>query len=292
MPATADPDNHLPLVDGSGNFAQAVVESDRDLGFNGSFLVIRQLDQDVAGFHAYCDKQAKIFTTALPAPYHITHDFIAAKLIGHWQDGSSLLRYLYEPQALSPHTKTTVRPKANPASQVGVDAAPSKLAAGSDVAVAAAIKIAPSEPKRRRADNDFLFGAEYPEALRCPFGPHIRRVNPRDSFDPGSADQVGISNRHRILRVGRQCDDNGKTGLLFMCLNGDIERQFEFVQQTWLTSPSFHGLSCEKDPLLGDGEAGACGFAVPSAMGRSRFRRCLHSLPRAAAAIFSCRAGG
>ena len=52
-----------------------------------------------------------------------------------------------------------------------------------------------------------------------------------------------------------------------MCLNGDIERQFEFVQQTWLTSPSFHGLSCEKDPVLGDGEAGACGFTVPSRYG-------------------------
>ena len=49
-----------------------------------------------------------------------------------------------------------------------------------------------------------------------------------------------------------------------MCLNGDIERQFEFVQQTWLMSPSFHGLSCEKDPVLGDGETGACGFTIPS----------------------------
>ena len=103
--------------------------------------------------------------------------------------------------------------------------------------------------------------------MRCPFGAHIRRANPRDSFDPGSNDQIGISNRHRILRVGRQYEDNGKTGLLFMCLNGDIERQFEFVQQTWLMSPSFHGLSCEKDPVLGDGEAGACGFTVPSRYG-------------------------
>ena len=291
LPATADPDNHLPLVGGSGNFAQTVVESDRDLGFNGSFLVIRQLEQDVAGFHAYCDKQAKTFATALPAPYHITSEYIAAKLIGRWPDGSSLLRYPYEPQTLSPHTKATVRPKTNPASQATVDAAPSKLSVASDIAAAAAaasagavlnagatpdvaaaaadaaIKIAPPPPIRRRADNDFLFGAEDPEALRCPFGAHIRRANPRDSFDPGSADQVGISNRHRILRVGRQYEDNGKTGLLFMCLNGDIERQFEFVQQTWLMSPSFHGLSCEKDPVLGDGEAGACGFTVPSRYG-------------------------
>jgi deferrochelatase/peroxidase EfeB len=126
-----------------------------------------------------------------------------------------------------------------------------------------------ARPTRRTGDNDFLFGAEDPEALRCPFGAHIRRANPRDSFDPGSNDQIAISNRHRIMRVGRvyQEKDGEKPGLLFMCLNGDIERQFEFVQQTWLMSPSFHGLACEKDPVLGDGESGACSFTVPSRHG-------------------------
>jgi hypothetical protein len=119
---------------------------------------------------------------------------------------------------------------------------------------------------RKTSDNDFLFGTEDPEALRCPYGSHIRRANPRDSFDPGSNDQIGITNRHRIMRVGRVYQEKAgeNPGLLFMCLNGDIERQFEFVQQTWLMSPSFHGLSCEKDPVLGDGEAGACGFTIPS----------------------------
>ena len=68
------------------------------------------------------------------------------------------------------------------------------------------------------------------------------------------------------MRVGRVYQEKAgeNPGLLFMCLNGDIERQFEFVQQTWLMSPSFHGLSCEKDPVLGDGETGACGFTIPS----------------------------
>jgi hypothetical protein len=32
-------------------------------------------------------------------------------------------------------------------------------------------------------------------------------------------------------------------------------------------SPSFHGLSCEKDPVLGDGETGACRFTIPSRLG-------------------------
>ena len=36
-----------------------------------------------------------------------------------------------------------------------------------------------------------------------------------------------------------------------MCLNSDIERQFEFVQQNWLNNPCFGGLYDERDPLLG-----------------------------------------
>ena len=131
-----------------------------------------------------------------------------------------------------------------------------------------------------RGDNDFLFGTEDPEALRCPFGAHIRRANPRDSFDPGSNDQIAITNRHRIMRVGRVYQEKAgeKPGLLFMCLNGDIERQFEFVQQTWLMSPSFHGLSCEKDPVLGDGESRRMRLhRSRAAMARSLSSRCRHS---------------
>jgi deferrochelatase/peroxidase EfeB len=90
-------------------------------------------------------------------------------------------------------------------------------------------------------------------------GAHIRRANPRDSL----ADGLGISRRraqelvdeHRILRRGRVYVDeaNAKTGLMFICLNANIERQFEFVQSTWLMNPEFAGLQDETDPLMGNG---------------------------------------
>jgi hypothetical protein len=88
------------------------------------------------------------------------------------------------------------------------------------------------------------------------------------------------------MRVGRQYapEPGQKPGLLFMCLNGDIERQFEFVQQSWLLSPGFSGLSCEKDPLLGDGADGQCGFTIPSRSGPVR----LHQVPR----FIATRGGG
>jgi hypothetical protein len=235
--------------------------------------VIRELEQDVAGFHAYCEAEAARLKDRLSEPYHITPDFIGAKLVGRWPEGASLVRHPYLPRSEEKKTGPMARPTTAPQVHGNLQddaSAPDQAAAQATAPAGHPVERA-AHPSHG-ADNDFLFGAEDPEALRCPFGAHIRRANPRDSFDPGSADQIAISNRHRILRVGRKYmpEAGDKPGLFFMCLNGDIERQFEFVQQTWLRSPSFHGLSCEKDPLLGDGEAGACGFTIPSREGPVR----------------------
>jgi deferrochelatase/peroxidase EfeB len=54
------------------------------------------------------------------------------------------------------------------------------------------------------SENNFELGLEDPEGLRRPFGAHIPRANPCDSLSPGSIEQIDISNRHRILRIGRQ----------------------------------------------------------------------------------------
>ncbi|KWV48066.1 hypothetical protein AS026_12190 [Rhizobium altiplani] len=152
-------------------------------------------------------------------------------MVGRWKDGSSLVRY--------PHGPATRK----------------------------------QDGEAFRPDNDFLPGAEDPLGERCPLGAHIRRSNPRDSLAPASKDELSIVNRHRILRVGRGFDAFGandpeeqKPGLLFMCLNADIERQFEFVQQTWATAWQFHGLENEVDPIIGRG-GGMGRLTIPSARG-------------------------
>ena len=62
-----------------------------------------------------------------------------------------------------------------------------------------------------------------------------------------------------MLRVGRNLEN--ETGLLFLALVRDIERQFEFVQQSWLNSDGFGGAENETDPLLGpEGRS----FTVPT----------------------------
>ena len=57
-----------------------------------------------------------------------------------------------------------------------------------------------------------------------------------------------------------------------MCLNADIERQFEFVQKTWVLGPSFHGLEAELDPLIGQCPATDAILTIPISTGRLRLK--------------------
>jgi deferrochelatase/peroxidase EfeB len=112
-------------------------------------------------------------------------------------------------------------------------------------------------------DSNYLFRASDPHGYGCPLGSHVRRANPRDTLAP-TPDQgptlLHSANNHRIMRRGRKygppiadphVDDGVDRGLLFMCLNTDIARQFEFVQTTWLLNSSFATLFEEVDPLVG-----------------------------------------
>jgi Dyp-type peroxidase family len=117
----------------------------------------------------------------------------------------------------------------------------------------------PLVPYTNRDDNEFGF-AEDPYGYGCPLGAHIRRANPRDTFvnTNAAAQPALVANRHRVVRRGRAYGrprwmpgPADERGLLFLCLNGDIERQFEFIQGDWINNAGFAGLSDERDPLVG-----------------------------------------
>jgi len=48
--------------------------------------------------------------------------------------------------------------------------------------------------------------------------------------------------------------DDPERGLLFVALNANISRQFEFVQNAWMMNTKFDGMTGESDPLLGHRE--------------------------------------
>jgi Dyp-type peroxidase family len=113
--------------------------------------------------------------------------------------------------------------------------------------------------------NDFRYSAD-PNGFDCPFGAHIRRTNPRDDVTGPSALQV---ERRRMIRRGLPygdqlaantlLDDGAERGLLFLAINADIERQFEFVQASWINSTLSSmrlTIDADRDPLTGANEAG------------------------------------
>ena len=127
--------------------------------------------------------------------------------------------------------------------------------------------------------DDFGYYDRDPRGFACPLGSHIRRSNPRDSLGPNPTKALESANTHRILRRGRsyghrlanpRLDDGAERGLHFICLNSDIERQFEFVQQTWINNPVFGGLNGEVDPLVGYVDKGDAIMTVPADPLRTR----------------------
>ncbi|MDB5136345.1 MAG: hypothetical protein JWP37_2948 [Mucilaginibacter sp.] len=109
--------------------------------------------------------------------------------------------------------------------------------------------------------NNFFFMNNDAKGLSCPIASHIRRSNPRDSLAGNQEQSIKTVNRHRLLRRGIQygqpfpggsLDDGQDRGILFLCVNADIKRQFEFVQQTWINNPKFGDMYNDRDPIAGN----------------------------------------
>jgi Dyp-type peroxidase family len=96
-----------------------------------------------------------------------------------------------------------------------------------------------------RRNNDFDYAAD-PLQRACPYAAHIRKVNPRDEDPEGKAAAL----RHRILRRGITFGPEvtpGETktvhsrGLMFVCYQASIDRQFEYIQTRFANNPHFVG---------------------------------------------------
>jgi Dyp-type peroxidase family len=193
-----------------------------DIGKNGTFVVVRQLEQDVAGFWrsmAEFSKTNGVVDRDLAV-------WLAAKCVGRWPSGAPLVR--------SPERDDPAFAK----------------------------------------DNDFSYRGDE-AGFACPIGAHIRKANPRDSLEPDAQQSVKATRRRRILRRGRAYGPGlapfaeepvrKERGLFFICLNTNIRRQFEFIQQSWLNNEKFSGLYEDQDPIVGDQTPGVGStFTIPA----------------------------
>lgn len=217
-----------------GNLLPARPDGRRDLGRNGTYLVFRKLAQDVVAFRAYL-RRATERPDGSPDPR--AAELLAARMVGRWQGGASLV-----------------------------------LSDDDDPALADA--------------NVFSF-ADDRRGLRCPLGAHVRRCHPRDSLGDDRASSTETARKHRLIRRGRpygpplpaagaDASAGVDRGMLFVVLNANLRRQFEFVQQTWLNNPKFGDLGEEDDPLAGARQNGQAHFTVQQEPLRERH----HELPR------------
>jgi Dyp-type peroxidase family len=218
----------------------------RDFGRNGSFLVFRQLKQDVQGFWRFLDQQ----TSSDPQ----ARQHLGESMVGRRMDGTPLL-------PTNPHPIT------------GIDA-------------------------KTAAQNQFTYDSDR-NGIRCPFGAHIRRANPRNADLPASSglfdrlihmlgfgnasyrnDVIASTRFHRMIRRGReygprlapdeavaQLRDDAEHGIHFICIAANLLRQFEFVQNSWLMNTKFDALTEQGDPMLGNrAEITGCPFTSTYAL--------------------------
>lgn len=101
--------------------------------------------------------------------------------------------------------------------------------------------------------NNFMYENTDRPARKCPFHSHIRKSNPRGQG-------ILVPERY-ITRRGipyGEMDSSDDKGLLFMCFQSNLNKQFNFIQKTWANSPGFPPFRGTPglDPVIGQGGEG------------------------------------
>jgi Dyp-type peroxidase family len=250
LPGSTDPRQLLPPDPGGSGQA--------DLGRNGTYLVLRQLEQDVEGFWRYVAE-----ATRRPdgSDDRCAQDALAAKLVGRWRSGAPLVK--------APHQDNPVLAQDNDFSYQHTDPLGLACPLGAHI--------------RRANPRDSLDPAPGTDASLQVNSLH-RLLRRGRSYGPGSGAAAGgaaagSAAAGRAAAGGQGPGGAGgtrgpdqATGLYFICLAASLARQFEFVQHTWLNDPTFNGLYDDADPLTGSRQSRGRTFTVPARPVRRRYR--------------------
>jgi Dyp-type peroxidase family len=231
VPVEADSDGVLPASSAGSDL--------RDLGRNGSYLVFRQLSQDVHQFWEYCERAARRPDGTVDPEARVR---LAAKMMGRWPSGA--------PLTLTPDND---RPEIGQSNDFGYHADdPDGLHCpiGSHV--------------RRANPRDSLD----PD----PGSPRSIAVNKRHRILRRGRKYGALPPAGELLQPSAHAGTEEEPhGLHFICLVANIARQFEFVQHTWMNNPRFAGLYDSPDPLMGPATERGRMFSVPTSTVRERY---------------------
>ena len=223
----------------------------RDLGRNGSYLVFRQLAQDVR----------RLLAVRRPAAGGDPQKrwALADAMVGRHRDGAPLVpsstkidrRHRREPaRAREQRLHLRGRPGRHPLSRSApISAAPTRAPATCPGPAAAVAP--PAAPARLQA-----LGA-------------ARRSDRVDAFPPAGAPRAGIWPRPAARGSARGRAPDEPRGLHFICLVANISRQFEFVQNAWVSNAKFDGLS-RRIAIRSWATASLCTAAAPRTASASR----------------------
>lgn len=192
---------------------------ERSFGQNGSYMIFRQLFQDVYKFWDFLREEASSkgdFETDVMIKY-------GAKMVGRWPNGA--------PLTLAPDSEPVGFP---------LEKMDKFLYAPTDID---GYKCPRGSHLRRSNPRDALDPS--PEGSLKITDKHrmLRRGRP---YGPPLAPSMDPS---EMLKKGA---DNGERGLVFVAFVGDISRQYEFTQHDWNNAPKFDNLYSENDPVIGN----------------------------------------
>ena len=210
----------------------------RDLGKNGTFLIIRQMQEHVDRFWGFMNEQTKNEDGSINEEASIK---LASQMFGRWPSGAPLTKF--------------------PDKDPGGASDDNDFLYHHDDQDGAKCPFGSHARRMNPRDN---FEDDPPDKSIILSNRHrlIRRARLYGAKKPSSP-----------MDHTRE----GEVGLYFTCFAGDISRQFEFLQYTWSNYPKIKQLYSDPDPIIGvvekPVEARSVGYVSGSEPGQEREKK-------------------
>ena len=204
------PNEHGKITDA------ALLERAPELSRNGSYLVFRQLSQDVRGFWRFVDRATRHPDGSSDPRRRVR---LAAKMVGRWPSGAPLV--------LAPERDDPGLAGENEFRYFAEDRYGARCPVGAHI--------------RRANPRDSLDPSPGTDRSLAINRRHRILRRGREYGSPLTVEEA---------LGGDDAAAGDERGLHFICLNANIARQFEFVQFTWLNDAKFAGLYDDADPVV------------------------------------------